>query len=172
MPAVVGDDVVSGEQADLARSAARVSTQRMCPVDEPAKEQVGEIGRIFQVGFQVGDDPLLGPVDGIGGKDRPAHQPGQQLQRQGKVLGANAQRGPGRARLQRTSHVLDGGGQLARRAVLGALLQEPAGQARDSRPRLAQPAGVNVEIERHNPGARPSLVDQAQTTIQPPARGR
>ena len=171
IPAVVRDHIVASQQPDIAQASSRISTQRVRAVDETPEDQVGMTGRIFPIVLQLGQNPLLGPFDGTVGEDGLANQVGQQLARQGKVLDADPQRAARRADLHRPAHVLDRGGQLGCRAVPGPFLQQPAGQVRDSRPILAEEAGIDIQLQGDDSRLGPPLVDDAQSILQPQPPG-
>ena len=95
---VVGLDVVERQPGDLARRAARVAGVGVVAVDEPAEDQVGAEGRVVAVALQLGHDPTLGPGERLGGEGGPQRHVGQQLDGQGQVLGADAERDARRRR--------------------------------------------------------------------------
>ncbi len=63
MPAVVLEHVLPGQPGQVADSAPRVPTQRVCAIDQAAEAQVGPEGRVVQVATQLGADPPRHPAD-------------------------------------------------------------------------------------------------------------
>ena len=157
---------------DVARRAARVAAQRMVAVDQPAEDQVGAEGRVFEVALQLGQRSAR-----LAQSSASAGKAGR------RTTSASSSSARGRSSARTRSEVQAGlassepptssiaAASSLGRAVLGPFLEQPAGQARNARPRLAEPAGVDVQLQGHDPGARPSLVDQAQAVVQPRAAG-
>ena len=156
----------SVSRATLARRAAGVAGVGVVAVDQAAEQQVGAEGRVVAVALQLGDDPAPRPGEGVGREGGPADHVGQELQGQRQVLGADAERGPGRADVERPADVLDRLGQRLGRAGLRPLVEQPAGQEAQAGLRLAEQAGVDEQLQRDDPRPRPPLGDQPQAVGQ------
>ena len=116
---------------DVADRAPRVAGVGMIAVDQVAEEQVGAEGRVVAVALELGGDPAARPGECLGGEGGPPDHVGEDLQGQRQVLGADPERGAGRADVERAADVLDRLGQGLGRAGRASL---PRASGRSGRP--------------------------------------
>ena len=128
-----------GQPVEASHAAARIARQGMRSINQGAEAQLGAEGRVFQVAAQLGGDSSRHPAECLRGEGRPKDHVGEQLERQGQVLAADAQRAPGRPDFERAADVFDLPGQFLGGSGRRPLLQQPAGQ---SRPGRAWPRGA------------------------------
>ena len=160
------NDILARKEPDVAGVSPRVASQWVGAVNQAAEQMVRLKRRIFQVALQFRQHPPLAPFEGFGREDGVANHVREELKCQGQVLGPDAQRGAGRAHLHGAAHVLDCRGQLEGRTVHRPFFEQSAGEGGHARSSLAEPAGIDVELQRDDPGAFSALVEDAQPISQ------